>query len=179
MYFHIMETETPKLINMKRTKTNRFSTILFAGISLVVIVNGLEACSKKSNSSKSTTTVKSEPVVTQPAPAPPAPAEEKDGMQITRDAAGNYVIHLVVVNLQPVKLMKPVKEGYVVWMTTDANVPISIGTIEGANTWTDKKDRVKFEANSPVKPVKVFISAETDLKTQKPGTQVVWSTGSF
>jgi len=164
---------------MKRIKTNRLSAILFAAVSLMVIVNGLEACSKKSSSSKSTTALTSEPAVTQPAPAPPPPVEEKDGMQIKRDAAGNYVIQLVVVNLQPVKLMKPVKEGYVVWMTTEANVPVSIGTIEGANTWTDKKDKVKFEATSPVKPVKVFITAETDLKTQKPGSQIVWSTGSF
>ena len=164
---------------MKQTKTNRLFTILFAGASMMIIVNGLESCSKKSSSSKSTATFTSEPAVTQPVAPPPPPVEEKDGMQIKRDAAGNYVIQLVVINMQPVKLMKPVKEGYVVWMTTEANVPVSIGTIEGANTWTDKKDKVKFEATSPVKPVKVFITAETDLKTQKPGSQIVWSTGSF
>ena len=164
---------------MNRTNTSRLFNILFAGIALTAVLNGLEACSKKSGSSKSTAAVTSEPAVTQPAPAPAPPVEEKDGMQITRDAAGNYVIHLVVVNLQPVKLMKPVKEGYVVWVVTDAGVPVNIGTIEGANTWTDKKDKTKFETAHPVKPVKVFITAETDLKTQKPGTQVVWSTGNF
>jgi hypothetical protein len=164
---------------MNRTKTNPIFNILFAGIGLMVIVNGLEACSKKSNASKSTAALTSEPAVTQPAHPPPPPAEEKDGMQIKRDAAGNYVIQLVIVNLEPVKLMKPVKAGYVVWMVTQADVPINIGTIEGANTWTARKDKVKFEAAAPVKPLKVFITAETDLKTQKPGTQVVWSTGGF
>jgi hypothetical protein len=162
---------------MKRTKTNRIFNILFAGIGVMVIVIGLQACSKKSNSSKSTAAVTSAPAVTQPTPPPPPPVEEKDGMQIKRDAAGNFVIQLVIINMEAVKLMKPVKEGYVVWMVTEANVPISIGTIEGANTWTAKKDKVKFEATAPVKPLKVFITAETDLKTQKPGTQVVWSTG--
>lgn len=163
---------------MKWINTNRLFNFLFAGIALMVIINGLEACSKKSTSSK-TTTAATEPAAKETTPPPPPPAEEKDGMQITRDAAGNYVIHLVIVNLEPVKLMKPVKEGYVVWMTNEAGVISNIGTIEGANTWTGRKDKTKFEATSPVKPSKVFITAETDLKSVKPGTQIVWSTGSF
>lgn len=164
---------------MNRIKTNPLFNIFFACIILAFMINGLEACSKKSTASKSTTALTSEPAMKEPTPPPPPPVEEKDGMQIKRDAAGNFVIQLVVINLQPVKLMKPVKEGYVVWMVNEANVTTNIGTIEGANTWTDKKDKVKFEATSAVKPLKVFISAETDLNTQKPGTQVVWSTGGF
>lgn len=163
---------------MKWNKNYRTSSMLVAFAVTALIAFGMQSCSKKSNSSKSTTAVTSEPAPAS-TPPPPPPAEEKDGMQITRDAAGNYVIHLVMVNLQPVKLMKPVKEGYVVWVVTDAGVPVNIGNIEGANTWTDKKDKTRFEAAHPVKPVKVFVTAETDLKTQKPGTQVVWSTGNF
>jgi len=163
---------------MKQIKPTRLFNTLFAGIALMVIMSGLEACSKKSTSSKTTATAASEPAKQEAAPAPP-PVEEKDGMQIKRDAAGNYVIHLVIVNLEPVKLMKPVKEGYVVWMINESNVTSNIGTIEGANTWTTRKDKSRFEATSAFKPTKVFITAETDLKTQKPGTQVVWSTGNF
>jgi hypothetical protein len=119
---------------MKRIKTNRIFNMLFAGIALMLVINGLEACSKKSSSSKTAkTTATAEPAVA-PTPPPPPPAEEKDGMQIKRDAAGNYVIQLVIVNLEPVKLMKPVKEGYIVWMLDGSNVTTSIGTIEGANT---------------------------------------------
>lgn len=156
----------------------RIFNFLFAGIALLVVLNVLEACSKKSNSSK-TTAAAAEPAAKETTPPPTPPVEEKDGMQITRDAAGNYVIHLVIVNLEPVKLMKPVKEGYVVWMTNEAGVTSNIGTIEGANTWTTRKDKSKFEATSAVKPSKVFITAETDLKAASPGKQVVWSTGSF
>jgi hypothetical protein len=158
---------------MNCIKTSRFLKTLFASAAIIVFMGAMEACSKKSTSSK--TKLSNEPVVV----SKPAPVEEKDGMQIKRDAAGNYVIQLIVVNLEPVKLMKPIKEGYIVWMTNESNVTTNIGTIAGANTWTDKKDRVKFEATSAVKPVKVFISAETDLNAQKPGTQIVWSTGSF
>jgi hypothetical protein len=163
---------------MKQIKTKQLFNILVGGIALLVVTTGMEACSKKSNSSKSNKATVTAAPLAPAAPAPP-PVEEKDGMQIKRDAAGNYVIQLVVVNLEPVKLMKPVKEGYVVWMTNESNVTTNIGTIEGANTWTTKKDKSKFEATSVVKPVKVFISAETDLNAQKPGTQIVWSTGSF
>ncbi|MBK8787931.1 MAG: hypothetical protein IPN43_15895 [Chitinophagaceae bacterium] len=157
----------------------RIFNFLLAGTALLVVMNGLEACSKKSTSSKTTVTTAAEPAAKETTPPPPLPVEEKDGMQITRDAAGNFVIHLVVINLEPVKLMKPVKEGYVVWMTNESGVTSNIGTIEGANTWTARKDKSKFEATSAVKPSKVFITAETDLKVVTPGKQVVWSTGNF
>lgn len=160
---------------MKRIQTARVGKLLFTALMLSLFLYGMESCSKKSGSSKSAAVSNNQPA----APATPPPAEEKDGMQITRDAAGNYVINLVIVNLEPVKLMKPVKEGYVVWMTNEAGVPSNIGTIEGANTWTTRKDKTKFVAPSAVKPTKVFITAETDLNTQTPGKQVVWSTGSF
>ena len=117
-----------------------------------------------------------QPVVT---PPPPPQVEEKEGMQIKRDAAGNYVIELLLKDLEAVKLMKPVKEGYVVWMINDKDITTNIVTIEGANTWTAKKDKVNFQAVSAVKPVKVFITAETNIKAEKPGTQVVWSTRNF
>jgi hypothetical protein len=157
----------------------RIFNFLFAGIALLVVLNGLEACSKKSTSSKTTATAAEPAAKETTPPPPPPPVEEKDGMQITRDAAGNFVIHLIIINLEPVKLMKPVKEGYVVWMTNEAGVTTNIGTIDGANTWTTRKDKSKFEATSAVKPSKVFITAETDLKAATPGKQVVWSTGSF
>ena len=147
----------------------RIFNFLLAGTALLVVMNGLEACSKKSTSSKTTATTTVEPAAKETTPPPPPPVEEKDGMQITRDAAGNFVIHLVVVNLEPVKLMKPVKEGYIVWMTNESGVTSNIGTIDGANTWTTRKDKSKFEATSAVKPSKVFITAETDLKAFTAG----------
>ncbi len=165
---------------MKQIKMNLLLKFAYAGIALMVITTGLEACSKKSNSSKSAnTTSANDTNSNQPIITPALAAEEKDGMQIKRDAAGNFVIQLVIKDMEAVKLMKPVKEGYIVWMTNESNVTTSIGTVEGAGTWTAKKDKVNFEATSAVKPIKVFITAETNLVADKPGTQVVWSTGSF
>lgn len=164
---------------MKLINVSRLIIVLIAGISVTIATSGLASCSKKTGSSKSTSTSNDPGSVDNPTSSTPPPAEEKDGMQIKRDANGNFVIHLVVVNLEAVKLMKPVKEGYVVWMTNESNVTSNIGTIEGAGDWTAKKDKVKFEATSPVKPAKVFITAETNLKADKPGKQIVWSTGSF
>jgi hypothetical protein len=164
---------------MNRIKINLTGKTIFTVIAFALIITGMTACSNKSNSSKSSkTALTSEPVVNTTPPAP-APEEEKEGMQIKRDASGNFVIQLLLKDLQPVKLMKPAKEGYVVWLVTETNVTTNIGNIEGANTWTDKKDKVRFEAVSAVKPFKLFITAETDLKTEKPGTQIVWSTKNF
>lgn len=165
---------------MKRVKMNSLFNIAFAGLALIAITTGMESCSKKSKSSKSANSpATSEPSIDQSANNAVAAAEEKDGMQIKRDAAGNYVIQLVIRDMEAVKLMKPVKEGYIIWMTNESNVTTSIGTIEGANSWTEKKDKVRFEATSALKPIKVFITAETNLVADKPGTQVVWSTGNF
>lgn len=157
---------------MKQTKTKQFFNFLFAGLILLVIAAGLQACSKKSNASK---TANSEAGV----PNPNAPADLKESMQIKRDAAGNYVVVLTLKDLEAVKLMKPAKEGYIVWMVNETNATTNIGNIEGANKWKAKKDFVNFEATSAVKPVKIFITAETDLKAEKPGTQIVWTTKNF
>jgi hypothetical protein len=151
-------------------------------MAIMMIFGGLEACSQKSTGSKTTATATSNITETKTSDTPPAPvaaAEEKEGMTITRDAAGNFVIHLIIKELEAVKLMKPVREGYVVWMVNDSKLTSNIGNIEGANTWTAKKDNVKFEATSAVKPAKIFITVENDLKTDKPGTRVVFSTGDF
>lgn len=156
---------------MKQLKTTKQLVSLFYSALFLLLLTGMAACSKKSNPAKFT----AETAVAE-TPAPP-PVPEKDGMVIKRDKDGNFVIQLVMVDLEAVKLMKPVKEGYVVWMTNDANVASNIGTVEGANTWNNKKDVTRFEAVSAVKPVKVFVTAETDLKTKTPGKQVVWSTG--
>lgn len=162
---------------MKQSNPNQPVKILFVVFSFTLFLF-TASCSKKSGSSKSTAALTSEPAPA-PAPPPPPPVEEKDGMQIKRDAAGNFVIQLVIVNLEAVKLMKPVKEGYVVWMVNETGATSNIGNIEGANTWAARKDKTRFEATSAVKPSKVFITAETDLKAQTPGKQVVWSTGNF
>lgn len=161
---------------MKSLKMTITYSLKFTGFVMMLIITTLGACSKKSSSAKSSASSES---ATIEAPVPSPPEEVKDGMQIKRNAEGNFIIQLVIVNLEPVKLMKPVKEGYVVWMVNPDNTISHIGTIEGANTWNTKKDVTKFESVSTVKPNKVFITAETDLKTQKPGKQVVWSTGNF
>ena len=145
-----------------------------------IMITGFNSCSKKSSGSKSkaaTSTAATEPPAP-PAPLPPA-KEEKGEMVIKRDAAGNYVVQLNVKNLEAVQLMKPAKEGYVVWIVSDAMAAQNVGQIDGAKKWTEKKDNAYFEATSAAKPTKIFITAENDLKAVTPGTQLVWSTKTF
>jgi hypothetical protein len=145
-----------------------------------IMITGFNSCSKKSSGSKSkaaTSTAVTEPP-TPPAPLPPA-KEEKGEMVIKRDAAGNYVVQLNVKNLEAVQLMKPAKEGYVVWIVSEGMAPQNVGQIDGAKKWKEKKDNAYFEATSAVKPTKIFITAENDLKAVTPGTQLVWSTKTF
>ena len=168
---------------MKRISIKPMQKFVVAMVVGGIMITGFNSCSKKSSGSKSkatTSTTAPEPPTppTPPAPLPPA-KEEKGEMVIKRDAAGNYVIQLNIKNLEAVQLMKPKKEGYAVWIITDAMAAKNVGQIEGAKNWTDKKDNAYFEAVSAVKPTKIFITAENDLNAVKPGTQIVWSTKSF
>ena len=165
---------------MKKLSLKPMQKYFFAFVVSGIMIVGFNSCSKKSSSSKSkanTNTAMNEPPAP-PAPLPPA-KEEKGEMVIKRDAAGNYVIQLNIINLEAVQLMKPKKEGYVVWVVTDAMAAKNVGQIDGAKNWTDKRDNAYFEATSALKPSKIFITAENDLNTAKPGTQLVWSTKSF
>ena len=156
---------------MKSTNFNTISKSLFTGILATCMLFGFNSCAKKSTAAKSTANNESA--------APMIMPEDKGQLLVKRDANSNYVIQINISDLEAVKKMQPAKEGYVVWVVTESNGTKNLGQIEGANSWLSKKDKASFEATTPFKPTKVFITAENDLTIQKPGTQIVWSTNKF
>ena len=153
---------------MKTAILNTDLKKIFAGVIATIMLLGFNSCAKKTSSA----TVATET-------ATPMIAEEKGEMLVKRDASSNYVIQINIADLEPVKKLQPAKEAYVVWMVTDMKTTKNLGQIEGANTWLSKKDKASFEAVTPSKPTKIFITAENDAAAQKPGTQIVWSTKTF
>lgn len=146
-------------------------TFLMATAAVLMIL-GFNSCAKKTTATSST-------VVADESSKPFILPEEKGKMEVKRDANSNYVIQINISDLEAVKKMEPAREAYVVWMITENNQTKNLGQIEGANTWLSKKEKASFEAVTPLKPSKVFITAENDAMAQRPGSQIVWSTKSF
>lgn len=135
---------------------------VFAGILATLVIISFGSCAKKTASL-------SESFI----------PESNGNVQIKRDVNSNYVIQINLSDLENVKNLTPAKEAYVVWMVSDQKRAKNIGQIEGANSWLTKKSKASFEATSPTKPTKIYITAENDITVQKPGKQIVWSTSSF
>ena len=147
---------------MNRIKLKTQIKNLFAGILATLVIFSFGSCAKKTASL-------SESLI----------PESNGNVQIKRDVNSNYVIQINLSDLENVKNLSPAKEAYVVWMVSDQKRAKNIGQIEGANSWLTKKSKASFEATSPTKPTKIYITAENDITVQKPGKQIVWSTSSF
>jgi hypothetical protein len=64
-------------------------------------------------------------------------------------------------------------------METDDNAVKNIGQINTSTGFLSKKLKASFETVTPVKPTKIFLTAEDDANVQYPGMQVVLTTNHF
>lgn len=90
------------------------------------------------------------------------------------DKNNNYVIQIEISNLADVSRLQPPKNLYVVWMETDRGQARNIGGIVSSDNL-----RASFKTISSFKPVRIFITAEENEKTQFPGSMVVLTTNRF
>jgi len=98
------------------------------------------------------------------------PAAE-GAVSFKKNKNNNYVIKMEVSNLAEVDRLQPAKKGYVVWMETKEAFTRNIGLVTSS-----KKLNVSFETTSPIKPTRIFITAEEDTNVQYPGSMVVLTT---
>jgi hypothetical protein len=100
-------------------------------------------------------------------------------VKLNKDKNKNYHIQIALSNLAEPNRLQPSKNTYVVWMETDDNAVKNIGQINTSTGFLSKKLKASFETVSPVKPTKIFLTAEDDANVQYPGMQVVLSTNNF
>lgn len=100
-------------------------------------------------------------------------------VQIKNDKNKNYVIQIHLSSLAEVTRLQPSKNMYVVWMETDQQMTKNIGQIKSSSAFMSKKLAASFETVSPIKPTKVFITAENEASIEYPSEQVVLSTAKF
>lgn len=105
------------------------------------------------------------------------PAAE-GSLKVKTDNNSNYVIQMELFNLADPQKLQPAKQAYVVWMETDQQAAKNIGQVNNSSGFLTKRLKASFETVSPVKPTKIFITAENDAAVQYPGMQVL-TTGNF
>lgn len=142
---------------MKPAKLNTLIKTFLTGILATAMIFAFSSCAKK-------ITFLTSSVV---------PAAEGQ-ISVKNDKNNNYNIQMQITNLADIERLQPAKKSYVVWMETADNLPKNIGRISSSN-----KLKVSFETVSPMRPTKIFITAEDDEASQYPGTMVVLTTDRF
>jgi len=146
---------------MTTQKLNGLTGNILSGIVVIAIIFSFQSCATKINFLNSSV-------------VPGA-----DGfVKVKKDNNNNYAIQIELVNLAEPDRLEPAKKTYVVWMETDREVK-NIGQINSSTSLLSKRLKAAFETVSPVKPTKIFITAEDDATIQYPGSQVVLSTNRF
>ncbi len=97
-------------------------------------------------------------------------------VKIKQDDNKNYVIKIDLSNLAEPERLDPSNSNYIVWMNTDNNLTKNIGQIKVKNPSKSKKNNASLETISAMKPTKIFLTAENDVRTQYPSGEVLLST---
>lgn len=96
-----------------------------------------------------------------------APAAEGT-VKVKKDNNNNYHIEIDIFNLAEPSRLQPARNMYVVWMESNDNETKNIGQIKSSHSMISKQLKGTFETVSPVKPRKIFITAENDASLQYP-----------
>lgn len=147
---------------MKPSMIKSWPTYLFHGILITVFAFSVSACARKTSFLTSSV----------------VPAA-RGNVTVKTDNNKNYVIEIHLSGLAEVERLEPSKKAYVVWMITDHDITKNIGQINSSSAFLSSKLKAAFETVSPLKPVRIFITAEKDPSTQYPSKQVVLSTDRF
>ncbi|WP_016989064.1 hypothetical protein [Flavobacterium sp. ACAM 123] len=147
---------------MKKTTFNTITKNIFLGLLLIVLTASFTSCAKK--------------IAFQTSSIVPA---ARGDVKITKDDNKNYLVEIKVENLAEVSRLESSKEAYVVWMESDDSMVKNIGQIKSDSKFLSSKLKANFKTVTPLKPTKIFITAEKDVETQDPDSQIIISTKSF
>jgi hypothetical protein len=97
-------------------------------------------------------------------------------VNVKTDNNKNYLIEVYVSNLAQVERLQPAKRAYVIWMITNNEQTKNLGQLKSSTTFLSTKLKAHFETTTPLRPVKIFITAEDDPTTQSPGDRITLTT---
>lgn len=94
-------------------------------------------------------------------------------------APQNYAITLYLSDLTQPERLYPSKKLYVVWIDTKGDNFKIIGLLKMERGRLANSLISRFNAITPFKPFKVFITAEDTIQVQNPGKQIILQTRIF
>jgi hypothetical protein len=147
---------------MKNTKQNITLKNIFLFIVMGVIFLSLNSCAKK--------------ISFQTSPVVPA---ARGTVKVKKDGNKNYSIRINLLNLAEGKRLPTSEKTYVVWMESNQQVVKNLGQLNSGRSMLSKKLKASFETVSPVKPTKIFITAEDNSNVQYPGNEMILTTNGF
>lgn len=150
------------LFKMNPAKQQLNAVRFFQLLSALVILVCLNSCARKISFQNS-------------AVVPAATGKVK----VKRDNNNNYNISLNLVNLAPADKLTPPRNTYVVWMVNDQNSTSNIGLLNSSSGFLSDKLKASLNATSPLKPVRIFLTAENDGTVQYPMGEQIISTSNF
>lgn len=165
---------------MKTKIQNSQTKRILLGIMAAMMVLSMYSCAKKTVAAAKTES----PAVVVVAPDESGPLvlppENKGQVEIKRDINSNYVIQINLRGLDAVNKLDPdSKNAFVVWMNADNQKAKNLGQINSNTGWLTDKSKASFEATSPFKPTKIYITEEANATVKVPGKNILWSTPVF
>lgn len=100
-------------------------------------------------------------------------------VRVKKDNNANYALELNVRNLPKADDLHPPKRGYTVWMETNDNRALNIGSLDISSSLFSRKRKGKLATTSSFKPVRVFVTPEDEQAPRIPGAEPVLSTKLF
>jgi hypothetical protein len=146
---------------MKKTTFTITTKALFLSLFVVTMLS-LTSCAKK--------------IAFQTSTIVPA---ARGNVKITKDENKNYLVQIKIENLAEVSRLESSKKAYVVWMETEDSMVKNIGQIKSDSKVLSSKLKASFETVTPLKPTKIFITAEEDEEVQYPDSKIIITTRNF
>jgi hypothetical protein len=100
-------------------------------------------------------------------------------VKVKKDNNNNYSISIHITDLAEADRLTPPRRIYIVWMDAKDVLSKNIGQIGSSGNLLSSRKKSSFQTVSPIKPYRIFITAEDDANTMYPGTQVILATDIF
>lgn len=147
---------------MRYHKSANVIKIVFLAFISIVIISSIQSCARK--------------ITFLPSSVTPAAIGK---VKIKKDKNANYDIIINLEHLATSNRLQPPSNTYVVWIVTEQNETKNMGQINSSSSFLSSKLKASFNAVSPSKPVKVFITGEDNGAAFYPSGRVVLTTSNF
>jgi len=99
--------------------------------------------------------------------------------KVKKDKNNNYEIEIEINDLAEPKKLTPPRETYVVWMYNDENQAKNLGQLKTARGFISNSLKASFKTVTPLKPKRIFITAEDTGTPDVPSSFTVLNTDNL